>query len=1187
MQLDKHGHYVLVGGAAKQPALPAAPAGAVVGAGTGGVMGPAGVAPVGRLPSALTIAATMMESTHMATARPPRGGLLARRLARTPDVEAGIAPGAVQQEQRPVRFMIAHGRQTAKLERYANAYHTAVQEWEHAQVMAYVARERGQDPSVAPYGKLGVYKARRKRKPGKRKQAEEVDAGLDVPAAGATTGAAGGQPTQLAQQPRGGKHLTEKERRKEAGAKYTLAEAHSRIESRVRVRFLKLQMIRYRYGAEQVQESAYSTAHPSAAAGIVPAGIVPLPAAAWSGAPAPAVGGIDSAVPGVVAAGPGAAGEYAAPAVVGTQPAAATTAPQGPWYSRLRRKQQAVSSDTAYSEDMEEVLPNPYIPAPLAAGAASGVGTLGGVPTEAAIASVPVDMQQQTRAMEYTSASSGVLVRLRPDPRYYDYRVAMAAGVVPHNFNIRTPPADSAFVTFADAGDAAEVLRLGKACFAHGHTIPASAAVLEAYGLPAAGISRRSANYRAMSVQQAPEPAEMVWGNTTITPGGRVWRGFCSTILLAVVVFIAAVPAFCAAALSNLGPMASVIGFLEPVVSWSGIAKGLLQTLIPALIIRIIVALLRVFVMMIANYRGLISNQAIQTFTARWWFFASYLAAVVAYTVASTVLGSLDAIINNPSQVLFLLAQSLPQTSGTFIAFVIIVAVQGWSLELLRPVDLCMWVYCRKRQVTNRMLKAQLRGRAGVSPNGVYVPSAALILAIGLLYNWMNPALIPCILGYFIIASAVAPTQLLYVYDKPEELGGRFWVQAVNMSIGTLVFAQAIYIAYFIWRKVQTAGYLVIPLLVLTILVKMYWTRRFDRPLARLHPALARAVQETVAAQLLTQPQAQAAKAPLPLEGSFAASAGATGPAPAQLAAAESKGAPAAAMQGAGGAAPYQLGAAGEPREPFPGATAGVPGAVGAAGAAGAAGAGAEGLPGSRMDRKRYAATYRQNCDNIVQRLRGGQADITQWYLPDTCRPSPYVGWYWKEACDIQANGFDWTGDGACYPASRMKAWVPSTSGVPGAGDLPAQALLLPLRAHEGAMALPLEGGKLGEPPAQHAHAEVGGELSRVVAPTSTGLAAGTAAGAPAAYGPAGPAAGPGGFDAAPGALGAGRVGPAAAGYAPAGPGGLGAGAAGQPQYMAMSDVETQAWVFEEVHHKSLLAGSNVVFVSLAKAAGP
>jgi hypothetical protein len=607
----------------------------------------------------------------------------------------------------------------------------------------------------------------------------------------------------------------------------------------------------------------------------------------------------------------------------------------------------------------------------------------------------------------------------------------------------------------------------------------------------------------------------MIWANTTISATARWWRWALAIVLLTIVVFIAAVPSFCAATLSNLGPLSTVIGFLEPVASWSGIAKGLLQTLIPALIVRIIVALLRTFVAAIARLRGLISTQAIELYTARWWFFASYISAVVAYTVASTILGSMNAIINDPTQVLFLLAQSLPQTSGTFIAFTIIAAVQGWSLELLRPVQLLLWTYCRRSQVTNRMLKRQLRGRAGSAPYSTFVPSAALILSIGLLYQFMNPALIPCLLGYFFISSAIAPHQMLYVYDKPEEAGGRFWVQAVSMATGTLAFTQAVYVAYFIIRKVQVAGYVTIPLLVITLLVRAYWKRRFDRPLAYLPPVVARSVQEAVATQLLqSQGVGQGVKgAPQPValkDGAdvgatsasrvpmTAADVGAAGEAPGHTRA-ESKGAPgAAAVQGA----PMQPGQLGEPREPV--------------------GAGA--LPGSQLKPRKYAASYRHNVDAVVQRLRGGQADLTQWYLPDTRRPSPYVAWFWKEACDIQPNGFDWTGDGASYPASRMKAWVPPTSGVPGSGDVPAASLQLPLRADEGIVPMPLEAGKLGEPPAQHAHAELGGELSRVGQPAAVVA------------------------------------------------GGAGAtGGAGQ-RYMAMADVETQAWVFEEVRRKSLLA---------------
>lgn len=117
--------------------------------------------------------------------------------------------------------------------------------------------------------------------------------------------------------------------------------------------------------------------------------------------------------------------------------------------------------------------------------------------------------------------------------------------------------------------------------------------MLEALGLPPAGLGPAQAGVLAsLSMQPAPEPAEVIWRNTYLTPHDRWWRPVVAAVLLAVVMFVAALPTVATAALANLAPLGTVVGFLEPVLSWAGLSRGVLQTLLPALIIQIIIALL-------------------------------------------------------------------------------------------------------------------------------------------------------------------------------------------------------------------------------------------------------------------------------------------------------------------------------------------------------------------------------------------------------------------------------------------------------------------------------------------------------------------------------------------------------------------------------------------------------------------
>jgi len=1109
--------------------------------------------------AALTVAATIQRPLQ----RPKRHPILRVVDGSERDLSAQLPPS------RPISMLIAHRRQDRRLEKYVGGWKGVVEEWEQAHAAAAIARQRGRDPAVEVYGKIGFLEARRKRKAAKRRDdssvSDEEAAPVATPAAAtpsnppaagsAAKTAARATPTAAAEplHPHPPVRLTDESQRREAERRaaakrsYTISEAIDKIEARIRARRLKVQLVRQHYHPDGVHQSLFSqhparhgvgsaphnadVAAPSAAAATTATGgalaspthshasPAPSPSATQlkhSTAPLVAVV-LSPAQPGSstrqlaspsASAGPmsPAAESKHAPGVHGaaetmitgvngrgkadilTTQSAAGALLHGKWRgtarsgvrARLRgmhsRAAGGDSDDAADSEEIEDrIAALPPLPrsalapaTPVSGGDVIAAGTTAGA-TEAAPAGsapppaerFPAPSRPPTLGSDLPDAS-----RLEPDRRYGDYEHAVSSGVVPSSFDVHMPASDVAFITFADAADAQEVMRRGKACFALGNTIPASAAVLEAYGLPPAGLNPASVNYTTMAVEQAPEPSEIIWSNTTLSPSSRWWRPAVAGALIAVVVFIAALPSVCIAALANLAPLGTVIGFLEPALAWAGVTKGLLQTLVPALLVRIIVALLRTLVRALAKLRGTISYKHVELFTARWWFTAAYIAAILSFTIASTILGSMNAIINDPTQVLVLLAESLPEQSGTFLAFVIIAAVQGWSLELLRPFHLAVWSCWRYKAITSRKIRRHLRKRASGSPAGNYTSSAALILSIGLLFQFMNPALIPCLVGYFFIASAIAPHQFLYVYNKQMETGGRFWIQAVNMSVSALLVSQTVWLVYFLIRQVHVAGYVTSVLLAATVGAKVWWVRRFDRPLAYLPPVVARAVQDaTVQAQQripgMKMPghpaptsglagvgttdsdipevscecgpevREPAATAPVDIaaEAHKAGAAPASAPTPAAPPVASSVGkaaAPArtvlaehAAVEKAGAEAPTQADRAGAPRSSDA----------------------ALALPGSQLKPRKFAASYRRHVDAVVQGLRNGQADLTQWYLPDMQRPSPYVAWYWKEACDIQPNGFDWTGDGASYPASRMKAWVPPTSGVPGSGEIPSSAL--------------------------------------------------------------------------------------------------------------------------------------------------
>lgn len=162
--------------------------------------------------------------------------------------------------------------------------------------------------------------------------------------------------------------------------------------------------------------------------------------------------------------------------------------------------------------------------------------------------------------------------------------------------------ADTAFVTFQRPGVVQHGLSgrrlhtgtgriLGSA---HGNVASAQPhdrvynEVLQAYGI--------TSTPGAVHAYSAPDPDDIVWSNMDLTRKQRTIRSFIATVLLTIVLIIAFAPAVFAAALTSLGPLGQVIGFLEPVLNWGGLSKGLIQSLLPALLVTVFLALLLMIV---------------------------------------------------------------------------------------------------------------------------------------------------------------------------------------------------------------------------------------------------------------------------------------------------------------------------------------------------------------------------------------------------------------------------------------------------------------------------------------------------------------------------------------------------------------------------------------------------------------
>ena len=139
------------------------------------------------------------------------------------------------------------------------------------------------------------------------------------------------------------------------------------------------------------------------------------------------------------------------------------------------------------------------------------------------------------------------------------------------------------------------------------------------------------------------------------------------------------------------------------------------------------------------------------------------LASLYVTVLSGSLWDSLTKILDQPSQVLDILARSLPKANVYFLSFVLARACVGVPLLLLRP-DVCF-------------------GFCGLSGSGTKIhcafgyeaSSIATVLVIGLTYSFIAPAILPACAVYFAAATLSYRWLFTHVYDSEFDGSGVFW----------------------------------------------------------------------------------------------------------------------------------------------------------------------------------------------------------------------------------------------------------------------------------------------------------------------------------------------------------------------------------------------------------------------------
>jgi calcium permeable stress-gated cation channel len=272
-------------------------------------------------------------------------------------------------------------------------------------------------------------------------------------------------------------------------------------------------------------------------------------------------------------------------------------------------------------------------------------------------------------------------------------------------------------------------------------------------------------------------------------------------VTIALIVFWSIPTAF-AVSIANVSTLSNIKAFqwLEWISSYP-ILKGFVEGYFPVLVIFIFFQLGLLLLRLLTSYEGHISRTG-EDKSALGKFFAFLLINVFLISLlAGSVIGiwnQVEQIAQNSGYLLNLLAAKIPPQVNFFINYIATVAVLRQLMNLLRPLDLLIYLCATK---TSHPRSRHARHRLRSPPELDFADVMAtdlLVFAITITYSSISALILLFGLLYFAFAVVSMKYNLIYVYRQRHQGLGKMWPVLFTCCMLSLLIYQATLLGMFI-----------------------------------------------------------------------------------------------------------------------------------------------------------------------------------------------------------------------------------------------------------------------------------------------------------------------------------------------------------------------------------------------------
>lgn len=328
-------------------------------------------------------------------------------------------------------------------------------------------------------------------------------------------------------------------------------------------------------------------------------------------------------------------------------------------------------------------------------------------------------------------------------------------------------------------------------------------------------------------IQEAPGEEEIVWSNLRMRSWERTLRGAAMWALFVAMVLFYGIVCAAIQSLVNIKQLERTPVIKEIVKI--PFVRSLLVGILPGLVLKIFLAILPMLLAIMNRFAGMVSISQIDFGVVERYFIFQFLTVFLVTAMSGTFLSQAKAIIKNPDiwPIIQKIANGIPQNATFFMTFVMLNGLAGKPIAFLRVVGLIIFWILSKIAATERA-KTRLWANQ-IQMFGNSSTDHVMTILFGIVFCIQAPLICPICLYYFVVTLLIEKYQMIYVFRRPYESGGRMWAKIYRQIMVAVYVFQIVMIL-----QLALKGFfytpLVIPVFFLTLVFDRTCCSLFRRP---------------------------------------------------------------------------------------------------------------------------------------------------------------------------------------------------------------------------------------------------------------------------------------------------------------------------------------------------------------------